>query len=162
MDTDRADADQLSEFLGANVSKTLKERVQAAARRADRTVSSWVREAIRARLEEEQRGTGPRDLAKVFAVFLDDDLDEAERSRRALRAATGAVLETEEEDLDHAKHTATQLVEVMKERPDLVDVNGADVAELTDRELFELALEAATEPAGEHALRLSDLDEDGD
>jgi predicted DNA-binding protein len=41
----------LSAFLGLNVSPELRERVRAAARRADRTVSSWVRQTIRRRLD---------------------------------------------------------------------------------------------------------------
>lgn len=54
MDADRADDldRDFSEFLGANVPPSLYDRVRVAARRTDRTVSSWLRQAVRAQLDE--------------------------------------------------------------------------------------------------------------
>jgi hypothetical protein len=42
-------------FLGANVPEEMKERVEAAARRSRRTVSGWLRQALRRRLDAEER-----------------------------------------------------------------------------------------------------------
>jgi predicted DNA-binding protein len=42
-------------FLGANVPEEMKERVEAAARRTGRTVSGWLRQALRRRLDAEER-----------------------------------------------------------------------------------------------------------
>lgn len=57
MPTDRADSSDpdLSDFLGAYVPADLMERVRAAARRADRSVSSWLRQTLRRRLDAEER-----------------------------------------------------------------------------------------------------------
>ena len=54
---DRADddSDRFSAFLGANVPPDLLDRVRAAARRSDRTVSSWLRQAVRRQLDAEER-----------------------------------------------------------------------------------------------------------
>lgn len=51
---DDSDSD-LSAFLGANVPPSMLERVRTAAHRADRTVSSWLRQAVRRQLDAEKR-----------------------------------------------------------------------------------------------------------
>lgn len=47
--------DSESEFIGAWLSPELYQRVKAAARREDRTISSWLRQALRRRLDAEER-----------------------------------------------------------------------------------------------------------
>lgn len=53
MASDSDDSD--SEFIGAWISPELYQRVNAAAEDADRTVSSWLRQALRRRLDAEER-----------------------------------------------------------------------------------------------------------
>jgi len=56
MPSDRDDPDsEYPAFLGANVPTEMKERVEAAARREGRTVSGWLRHALRRRLDAEER-----------------------------------------------------------------------------------------------------------
>ena len=46
---------QFPAFLGAKVREEMKERVEAAANRSGRTVSGWLRHALRRRLDAEKR-----------------------------------------------------------------------------------------------------------
>jgi predicted DNA-binding protein len=56
MPSDRDDpGSEYPAFLGANVPEEMKERVEAAARREGRTVSGWLRHALRRRLDAEER-----------------------------------------------------------------------------------------------------------
>ena len=45
----------LDSFLAAKVSDDLHERVRAAARRDGRTISSWLRKAVRRQLDAQER-----------------------------------------------------------------------------------------------------------